>query len=157
MRTGDRAPGGPAGDQREPLPRQILGVDDLLETLPVEQLRRQLSRADILAAYFNCPVDDAKAVAAQRFQVVLVTGFSYTLVFIAGATSFLQRQASTVVESMLSAMPWAILAMMLAEAGATITRSARLASATLTSCTGSCGRRCRPCSGCCIASQRSVG
>ena len=57
-------------------------------------------------------------------------GLSYMLVFIAGATSFLQRQASTVVESMSSAMPWAILAMMLAEAGATITRSARLASAT---------------------------
>ncbi len=58
-----------------------------------------------------------------------VTGFSYMAVFIAGARTFLQRQARTVVVSMSSAMPLASLAATLAVAGATTTRSARLARA----------------------------
>ena len=48
----------------------------------------------------------------------------------AGATIFLQGQAMTVVVSISSAMPHAILPMTLAEAGAIMTTSARFAKAT---------------------------
>ena len=50
--------------------------------------------------------------------------------FIAGATSFLHGQAITVVVSMSSAMPFAILPITFASAGAIITTSACFASAT---------------------------
>ena len=51
-------------------------------------------------------------------------GFSSMAVFMAGATSFLHREASTVVVSISSAMPWASLAITLAVAGAMRIRSA---------------------------------
>ena len=54
-------------------------------------------------------------------------GFSSMAVFMAGATTLGQREASTVVVSMSSAMPWAILAITLAVAGAMRIRSAFLA------------------------------
>ena len=57
-----------------------------------------------------------------------VMGFSSMPVFMAGDTSFGHRAASTVVVSISSAMPWAILAMTLAVAGATRMTSAFLAS-----------------------------
>ena len=58
-----------------------------------------------------------------------VTGFSNILVFMAGAASLGQAQASTVVVSMSSARPWASLAHTLAVAGAMMTRSVRSARA----------------------------
>ena len=58
-----------------------------------------------------------------------VMGFSSIPVFMAGETSFGHLAARTVVVSMSSAMPWAILAMTLAVAGATRMTSAFLASA----------------------------
>ena len=58
-----------------------------------------------------------------------VTGLRYILVFMAGAASLGQVQASTVVVSMSSARPWASLAHTLAVAGAMSTRSARSARA----------------------------
>ena len=71
----DRFTGGPGGDQHL-FAGQILGVEDLLQDVVVQQLLFwQLSRADILAGQHpDCRVDDAKAVAAQRFQVVLGDG-----------------------------------------------------------------------------------
>jgi hypothetical protein len=59
-----------------------------------------------------------------------VAGLSYMPVFIAGETSLGHRAAKTVVESMSSAMPQAIFAMMLAVAGATKKTSAFLAKET---------------------------
>ena len=56
-----------------------------------------------------------------------VTGFSYILVFMAGAMSLGHRQASTVVVSISSASPWASFAQTLAVAGAMITKSVRCA------------------------------
>ena len=55
-------------------------------------------------------------------------GFSSIPVFMAGLTSLGHLTASTTVVSISSAMPWAILAMTLAVAGATRTTSAFLAS-----------------------------
>ena len=66
----------------------------------------------------------------RRARLAWVAGFSYMPVFMAGATSLGHRQASTVVVSISSAMPFAILAITLALAGATSTRSARSATAT---------------------------
>ena len=57
-------------------------------------------------------------------------GFSNILVFMAGAMIFLHLQAITVVVSMSSAMPWAILPITSALAGAIITTSACFASDT---------------------------
>ena len=56
-----------------------------------------------------------------------VIGFSSIAVFIEGATSFLHFAARTTVVSMSSAIPFAILAMMSAVAGAIRMRSAAFA------------------------------
>ena len=66
---------------------------------------------------------------SSKARLSWVTGLSSMWVFMAGAMSRGQRQASRVVLSMSSARPWASLAQMLAVAGATITRSARSARA----------------------------
>ena len=58
----------------------------------------------------------------------LTTGFSYILVFIAGATIFVHLQARTVVVSISSAIPLAIFPITLAVAGAIKTTSASFAS-----------------------------
>ena len=67
---------------------------------------------------------------ASTERLCCVAGFSHMPVFMAGATSTGARVASTVVESMSSAIPQAILARMFAVAGAMRNKSARLASAT---------------------------
>ena len=80
------------------------------------QAKRPLSGGIMEKPYFS---------KAARLSWVM--GFSSIAVFMAGATSFLQRAARTTVVSMSSAMPWASLAMTSAVAGATKIRSAAVA------------------------------
>ena len=81
----------------------------------------------------RCPTSGSMTCQPYFFKSSMlscVTGFSYILVFIAGAISFGHRQARAVVVNISSAMPWASLAITFALAGATTNRSARFASST---------------------------
>ena len=79
----------------------------------------------------RCPLEGSMILTPRSLRsarLACVAGCSYILVFMAGETRTGQVQARSVVESMSSAMPHAILAMILAVAGAMIARSAFLAS-----------------------------
>ena len=124
-------PGGSCGDQNV-LACQILLTGDMAENVLQQHLLLRHSAVAGVAVGQHPPIrrHDLIAKPLQFFQIVLHDGVVEHIVVHSGETIFLQGQAITVVVSISSAIPLAILPITLPEAGAIITTSARFASAT---------------------------